>query len=104
MLKNNKYLAGVVMSCDLKNRLWFQYCVIVSAGCLVAASIGSILSGTTLIYLLAMVALTAPGVIKHILPPEWKRHIPQVLKSASAILVPPGELVILVFAPLNESD
>lgn len=66
-----------------------MFCAIVSAGCIVAASIGSVLSGATLIYLFAMVALTAPGVIKHILPPAWKRRCVQVFKSASNILIPP---------------
>uniref|UniRef100_A0A0K8SC94 Reticulon domain-containing protein n=1 Tax=Lygus hesperus TaxID=30085 RepID=A0A0K8SC94_LYGHE len=65
------------------------YCVVVSAGCLVAAGVGSVFSGATLIYLFAMVALIAPGVVKHLLPPEWKCYILQVLKSASTIIVPP---------------
>ncbi|XP_014242185.1 reticulophagy regulator 3-like isoform X2 [Cimex lectularius] len=65
------------------------YCAIVSAGCLFTAGVGTVFSGMALIYLSTMTLMVAPGVVKHVLPPQWKRSILSIFTYISSLLVPP---------------
>lgn len=65
------------------------FCVISSAGCLLLAGLGSVLSGMALLYVISVAVLTLPGVYIHLVTPEQKEVILRVLHSLYSIILPP---------------
>lgn len=62
--------------------LTFQFCALVSIGCLVLMWIGRSVSGTTLLYLIFMSLLLTPGICIHVLPAvsqlDWQGQLEKI--------------------------